>query len=130
MRGYGVQCRTMKVGEEADSIDGVWFGYEREVEEDDDADKQARTSATQRERRAHDSRGEAACGFGWTVPLRLAGEELGSRLLRPNGPNAEEGQQQAFGPKTEKRENFYFPFFFLIFLMHFPIVFVLLFFLK
>jgi hypothetical protein len=34
MRGYGVRWKATKVGEEADSIDGVRFGYEREVEED------------------------------------------------------------------------------------------------
>jgi hypothetical protein len=37
--GGGLHCR-------------VRLGYEREVEEDDDADKQAQTSATQRETRA------------------------------------------------------------------------------
>jgi hypothetical protein len=69
-------------------------------------------AVTQEERRACGSRGEAACGFGWAGPLRLAGEKLARGLLRPSGPNAEEGQQQAFGPKTVKSENFYFPFFF------------------
>jgi hypothetical protein len=46
-----MRCKTTKVGAEVDSIDGVRLGYEREVEEDNDADKRAQTSATQRERR-------------------------------------------------------------------------------
>jgi hypothetical protein len=34
--------------------------------------------------------------------LRRARENWAHELLRPNGPIAEEGQQQAFGPKVEK----------------------------
>jgi hypothetical protein len=46
--------------------------------------------------------------------------------MRSSGPNAEEGQQQAFGPEVEKEEHFFIS----NFQLHFQIVFEIIFFLK
>jgi hypothetical protein len=89
------------VGSEADSMDGVRFGYEREVEENTAYTRARLGSDTER------GEGRAAAGArrpadSWSDPLRLAEEELGSRLLRPNGPAACEAGQRLAGLRRRK----------------------------
>jgi hypothetical protein len=103
----------------ADSIVGVRLGYEQE-EEENTAYMRAPDVSQRGEKR-----GKADCGLvSWAGPMRgarkwrreagLAGLPGGCRTGQQLEERAKcrEGQQQAFGPKAEKKEDFYFLFLF------------------
>jgi hypothetical protein len=105
-RKPSVRCKTTKVGEEADSIDGIRFGYERKVEEDTTYTRALLGSETER-RRARRLR------------LRTAGPAHYAARGREAGPWAAEaewakcrGGAAGLRARAEKREYFLFLFHF------------------